>query len=90
MVPVLEEEARKLRNRRRVVVRVDRAIDAVAEERAEVVREAVRIDTLALHEAGIPVRGLLRSAAPIDEDGRATALLQVDGDRDADDPGAED
>src|SRR3954463_9458862 len=46
VVPVLPQEPGKHGDRRRVVMRIDRAIDAVAKERAEIVREAVGIDTL--------------------------------------------
>ena len=71
-------------------MRVDRAVEAVAEQRAEIVREAVGIDALALYQAGVAEGGLLRRAAPVDEQRSAPALLQVDRDRDADDAGAED
>src|SRR5204862_7193008 len=56
VMPVLPEKAGELGDGRRVVMRVDGAIDAVAEERAEVVRKAVRVDAFALHEAGVAVR----------------------------------
>ena len=73
-----------------MVVRVDRAVEAVAQQRAEVVREAVGIDALALHQARVAERGFRRGAAPVDEHRGAAALLQVERDADADDAGAED
>src|SRR5688500_15873396 len=80
VVPVFPEKRRKPRNRRRMVVRVDRAVQAVAEQRAEVVREAVRIHTFALHQAGIAEGSLLRRAAAVEQDRGAPALLQMQRD----------
>ena len=68
---------------------VDGAVEAVAHERAVVVREAVRIDPLALDETGVAVGGLLRDPAPIDERHGEPALLQVQRAADADDARAE-
>src|SRR4051812_2305298 len=59
VVPVLPEKPGELRDGRWVVMRVDGAIDAVAEKSAEVVRKAVRVDAFALHEAGVAVRRFL-------------------------------
>ena len=73
-----------------MVVGVARAVEAVAQERAEVVREAVWIHAFALHQARVAVRRLLGYPAPVDEHGGAAALLQMERDADADDPGAED
>src|SRR4029077_15448343 len=58
------QEARELMDRGGVVMRVDRAVEAVAEERAEVVRKAVGIDALALHQAGVAERRFLGGGAP--------------------------
>ena len=52
-------------------------------------REAVRIDALALDQPGIAEGGFEPRLSPVDEEHRAAALLQVKRDRHADDPGAE-
>ncbi len=90
VVPVAPEERREARDRRGMVVRVDRAIEPVAEQRAEVVRKAVRVHALALDQAGIAERSFFRGPAPVDEHCRLAALLQVQRGTDADDARAED
>ena len=62
MHPVLEQEGRELRQRRQMVMRVDGVVQGVAQERAEIVREAVGIDALALDQAGIAEGCLLARA----------------------------
>ena len=72
-----------------MVVSVDRAVEAVAQERAEVVGS--RRDTRPRAARGPRCRTtFLGHAAPVDEHGGAAALLQVQRDADADDAGAED
>src|SRR3990172_5120877 len=71
-------------------MRIDGSIQAVAQQRAEIVRKAVGIDAFALDQARVAERGLLGAAAPVDQHHRAAARLQVQGGADADDPGAED
>ena len=61
----------------------------VAQERAEIVREAVGIDALALDQARIAEGGFLARACAVHQEHRAAALLQVNGDRHADDAGTE-
>src|SRR5687768_5569002 len=87
--PVLPEERREPWQRRRMVVRVDRAIEAVANQRAEVVRKAVGIDAFALDETRVAERSLFRGAAAIDENDRAAALRKVKRDTDSYDPRTE-
>ena len=89
VAPVAPQERRERRQRRRMVVRVDGAVQPVAQERAEIVREAVRKDALALDQAGVAEGSFLGGAAPVDERHGAAALLQVQGDADADDARAE-
>ena len=90
VMPVLPEKGREPWDRRRVVVRVDRAVEAVAQERAEVVREAVGIDPFALHQAGVAEGRFFGGAAPVDEHGGAAALLQMQCDANSNYAGAED
>src|SRR5688500_10313885 len=85
MVPVLPQEGRQLRQRRRMVIRVDGAIEAVAQQRAEIVRKAVRINALALDEARVAVGSFLGRPAPVDQKNGAPALLQVERHADPDD-----
>src|ERR1044072_8781664 len=73
-----------------MVVSVDGAVEAVADEGAEVMREAVGIDAFALDQAGVAEGGLLGGAAPVEQHHRAASLLQVQRYADADDAGAED
>src|ERR1051325_5065840 len=73
-----------------MVVSVDGAVDAVADEGAEVMREAVGIDAFALDQAGVAEGGLLGGAAPVEQHHRAASLLQVQRYADADDAGAGD
>jgi hypothetical protein len=68
-----------------MVVRIDRAIQAVAQQRAKVVRKAVGVDSFALDQAGIAERSLLRRAPAIDEHHRSAALLQMQCDANPDD-----
>src|SRR5687768_4720392 len=89
MVPVLPQERRQLRQRRWMVVGVDRAIEAIAQQRSEIVRKAVGIDALALDETRVAVGSLLGRPAPVDEKNRACALLQVERHTDPDDACAE-
>jgi hypothetical protein len=90
VAPVLEQERRQPRQRARMIVSVDRAVHRVTRERAEIVREPVRIDAFALDEAGIAEGSLLGRPAPIDENHGARALLKMQRRADADDPGTED
>src|SRR5512134_143835 len=90
MLPVEPQERRDARDRGRMVVSVDRAVEAVAQERAKVVWEAVRVDAFALHEARVAERRFLGRPTSVDEHGGAAALLQVQSDADADDAGAKD
>ena len=71
-------------------MRIDGAVEAVAQQRAEIVREAVRIDAFALHQAGVAERGLFRRAAAVDQDRGAPSLLQVKSDAYTDDSRAKD
>ncbi len=87
--PVARQERRQLRQRRQVIMRVRGVVHGVAQERAEIVREPVREDALALDEPGIAEGGLLPGPAPVDERHGPAALLQVQGHRYADDPGAQ-
>ena len=70
-------------------MRVRGVVHGVAQERAEIVREPVGEDALALDEPGIAEGGLLPGPAPVDERHGPAALLQVQGHRYADDPGAQ-
>ena len=81
---------RQVRDRGRMVVRVDGAVHPVAQQRAVVVREAVGVDTFALDQARVAVAGFLCRAAAVDEDHGLAAFLKVEGNADADDAGAED
>jgi hypothetical protein len=53
------------------------------------VREAVRVDALALDQARIAEGGFLPGTALVDQEHGATALLQMNGNRHADDAGPE-
>ena len=90
MPPPPPKERRDVRQRREVVVGIDRAVQPIAQERRQVARESMRGDRLTLDDAGIAERSLLGDAAPIDQHHGTTALLQVQGDADADHAGAED
>src|SRR5262245_12633992 len=68
-----------------MVVGVDRPVESVPQQRAEVVRKAIGIDALALNQTGVAERGLFCRASPVDEHDRAPALLQVQRDADSDD-----
>jgi hypothetical protein len=50
----------------------------------------VRKHRLALDQPGVPERGLFGDAAPIDQRHGASALLQVQGDTNADHAGSQD
>jgi len=69
-----------------MVVRIDRAIEAVTKQRAEVVRKPVGIDAFPLDQSGIAERRFLGGAPPVDERDCAAALLQVKRDANANDP----
>jgi hypothetical protein len=87
MHPVLEQEGRDPRQGRDVVMRVGGVVQRIAQQRAEIVREAVRVNALALDQPGIAEGRLLAGLAPIDEHDLTAPLLQVQRDRHADDPG---
>ena len=89
MHPVGEQEGGKLRDRAPVIMRVDGVVHRVADERAEIMREAVGVDALALDQAGIAVAGFLARRAPVDQQGGPPGLLEMKRDRNADDTGAE-
>jgi hypothetical protein len=89
MLPVLPQERRKARQRREVVIRVDPAVEAIADERPKIVGKAVRIDAFALDQPAVAERGFLSRAASVEQGHAAAALLQMDRDADSHDPGAE-
>src|SRR5215211_511068 len=68
---------------------VRRVVERIAEKRLEIVREAVRIDSLALDQARVAERRLEAGLALVDEHYRASPLLQMQGGGHADDAGAE-
>src|SRR5262249_24400069 len=74
VVPVLPQEGREPRQGARVVLGVDRAVEAVADEGAEDVRKAVRVDAFALDQAGVAERGFFCRSAPVEQDDRAAAF----------------
>src|SRR4051794_38027697 len=53
MPPVLEQEGRDPWQRREVIMGVGGVVQRIAEQRREIVREAVREDALALDQAGV-------------------------------------
>ena len=88
--PVAREERREPRQRGRMVIRVDRAVERVTRKRAEVVRKAVRIDAFALDQSCVAVGCLFCRAAAVQQDDRAAALLEMNGHADAHDARPED
>ncbi len=64
---------------------VDGAVQAVAQQRAEIVRETVGVDAFALDQAGVAERGLFARPAAVEQHHRLAALLQVQRHADADD-----
>jgi NADPH-dependent ferric siderophore reductase len=70
-------------------VRIDRAIQAIAKQRAEVVREAIRIHAFALDQSRVAVRRLFRRAAAVDDDDARSAALELESRADADDARAQ-
>jgi hypothetical protein len=89
MHPVAEEEWGETRQRREMVMRIDRVVQSVAKQCPKVVREPVRIDALALDQAGISERRLLAGVAAVDEQRGPSPLLQMQRNRGPDDSGPE-
>ena len=85
MHPVRPQEGRELGDRVPVVMRVDGVVHRIADERAEIMREAVGVDALALDQAGIAITGLTAGLAAIDQQHRAARLLQMQRHRNPDD-----
>ena len=85
--PVLPQERRDRRQRRGMVVGIDRAVDGVARQRAEIVRKPIRVDRLALDQPGIAERRLRSRPPPVEQDHRAAAFLQVNRHAHPDDAG---
>ena len=88
MHPVLPQEGGELRDGGPVVMGVDGVVEGIAQQRAEIVRETVRIDAFALDQARIAEGGFLAGLALVDQQDRAAALLQMQGNRHADDAGS--
>jgi hypothetical protein len=72
-----------------MVMRVDRVVQRIAQEGREIMREAIRINTLALDQAGIAEGCLFTGLAPVNEQDRPAPLLEVQRNRDPDDPGSQ-
>ncbi|MNL37603.1 hypothetical protein D3C87_1597590 [compost metagenome] len=70
-------------------MRVDGVVQRVAEQRAEIMGEAIGKNALALDQAGIAVGRLFACAATVEQHHRLAAPRQMDGGRYADDAGAE-
>jgi hypothetical protein len=84
-----DEPGRDLREKSYVVVRFRRLLERDADEGGEASREARRKQRVGLDDAGVAIRGALpRFTAVHQGDGKA-ALGEVQGNRDADDTGAE-
>ncbi|MEY9167123.1 hypothetical protein ABIE78_005242 [Sinorhizobium fredii] len=87
--PVPRQERHQAWQRAEVIAGIDGVVQRVAEKRPEVVREAIGENALPLDEAGIAERRLLARAAAIEKHHRFAAPRQVNGARNADDPGAQ-
>ena len=61
-------------------MRVQGAVEAVAKQRAEIMRKSVGIDAFALDQAGVPERSFLGRRATIHEHRGPAALLQMNRD----------
>lgn len=72
-----------------MVMGVDGVVERVAEERAEIMREAVWKDAFALDQAGVAVGGFLAGATTIEQHHRLAAAGEMDGGGNADDAGAQ-
>jgi hypothetical protein len=65
--PVADEERHETRQRADVVVRVDRVVQRVAEQRPKIMRETIGKDAFALDQAGIAIGRFLAGAAAVEQ-----------------------
>ncbi len=89
VAPVVEQPPPEFRQVERIVARIDPAVEAVADQRAEAARKGIGDDARALDQAGVAVTGLGGDAGAVDEQDLPAARLQMERRGHAHDPCAE-